>query len=340
MARILQTVEGAKAVRVLSHPDYEVVPYAARYLALADRLGLDFSNIMVLLDHLPLAISGASHDAQRADVARLMAERRVAAMAALPQIMDLHFAALGRAGSVDLMADCVQPAVDSLLQTLADVAFATNEASLVSRVFSRTMGVAQRRTLEAEAARLRALIRKTHPNEPDLRHGSRLALLVLGRDALSGTLGRSLHHHLVSLSGQPQSGQFRSGDISPDQTLPGQTRANSPLHGQQLYGQPLPVVPTHTGVPYVDRISRQGTAPDIRCRLGSLEGGTADERLRFFGSGAHVCLGRALTLDLFAAVSAQLATFRTRVTVTDYHLRKDDVFAMPQVLQVTVTLDP
>lgn len=307
MAKVLQTAEGVDAVRVLSMPDFDVVPYSQRYLALAGRLGLDFSNILFLLDHLPLALTGPSHEAQRADVARLLGERRAAVSAALPDLLALHFAPLSRPGRVEVMGQCVLPFVDALLNVLTGIALEPATAKLVSRVFSQAMGVALRRELEDQAALLRKLIETRFPGESALRQGSRLALLVLGRDALSGTLACSLHHHLKRLDGAP------------------------------LTSAGLDEVPTHTGVPYIDRVARDGISADVRCRLQTLEGAGPEERMRFFGAGAHVCLGRAITLDMFRAVSGHLLTLPVSARVTAYQLRKDDVFAMPETFSVAVT---
>ena len=188
MAAKLQTADGMEAARILAHPTYDVVPYATRYESLADRLGLDFGNILTLLDHLPLAMRGVAHEEQRADVARLLAERRTAIADALPVLVERYFAVLRRPGDSDVLAECIWPLVDGLIKVMSDVEVDASTARLVSRVFSQAMGVAQRRTLDAELAGLLAQIRTAHPEENRLRQGSRLAVVVLGRDAMAGTL--------------------------------------------------------------------------------------------------------------------------------------------------------
>lgn len=307
MTAKIQMVEGAEAVRFLADPDYDVVPYHDRYAALADRLQLDFSNILYLLDHLPLALRETAHVDQRADVARLLADRRPHVAAALPAIIARHFAGLSRPGPCNLLDDCVKPTVEAMIATLIAADLSPTTANLVSRVFSQAMGVAQRRAMNAELAGLRRQIALAHPDESVLRQGSRLALVVLGRDALIGTLSRSLHAHLLDLDGRP------------------------------LRTHPMPEVPTHTGVPYIDREAKADHGDVVRCRLQALEAAAPAERLRFFGAGPHVCLGRVLTLELFHQVSAHLSGLATSVRVDTFHLRKDDVFALPDIFTAWVS---
>jgi hypothetical protein len=43
-----------------------------------------------------------------------------------------------------------------------------------------------------------------------------------------------------------------------------------------------------------------------------------------------------VTLDLFRTVSAHLSGMQTRLRVTAYRLRKDDVFALPDIFEVWI----
>jgi hypothetical protein len=312
----MQIITGAGAAQVLGSSAFDVVPYAARYEALADRLKLDFSSVIFTLNHLPLGLRGAEHTAQRADVARLIAERRESVTAALPEIVERWFACLGRPGGHDLMQQAIVPCVDALIAELVGIAPDLGENSLISRVFSQKIGVAQRRRLEAELARLTARLRAAFPQDSDTRIGSRITLIVLGRDALVGTLAQSL----LSL--------FRL------------------LGGRALNSLRLTVPPSHTGVPYIDREAMRpgdvGGCPVaggevLRCLLQSLEGLPDADRLRFFGAGAHVCLGRTATLDLFRVLADHLEGLSSSVTVLGSELRDCDVFALPERLEIEVS---
>lgn len=312
----MHTVLRSEATEVLSSRDFRVFPYIEGYEGLAERLKLDFGSILWTLGHIPLCLDGDDHAAQRADVARLIAERRTEVQARLPALTQAHLAVLHRPGVHDAMAEIVLPCVDGVIDALAGVPLDLPQDALVSRIFSRMMGVARRKRLEAELASVIAQIRAAYPDDPPLRIGSRVALVVLGRDAMIGTLGRSLHAYFVATDG-------RRLDEVPD--------------GFRL---------THTGVPYIDRQARCPTqvglrdvAKDeaLRCLLKSLEDGPEDDRMRFFGMGGHLCLGRAVALDVFAAMADALARCPMRVAVTDFALREDDVFAFPSTFNIRVS---
>ena len=75
----------------------------------------------------------------------------------------------------------------------------------------------------------------------------------------------------------------------------------------------------------------------LRCRLSGLEGSGDAERQRFFGAGAHVCLGRALSMDLFAALADHLGGLSTKVNILDCAMRDCDVFAVPERMIIGVS---
>ncbi len=303
------------AARALASPAFDVVPFSGRYRALGNRLKLDFSAITFALDHIPLNLRGEDHAAQRAEAARLIAEARPGLAAALPGIVARRFGCLAVPGQHELMREAVIPAIDDMTEVLAGLAPGLAADSMISRVFSQKIGVAQRRRMEAELAALIGRVRAAFPGDDEARIGVRLALIVLGRDATIGTLARSLAAFFGALDGRP------------------------------LSAAALPVPPTHTGVPYIDRECVAETTLDgrtfaggevLRCRLSGLEGGGDPDRQRFFGMGAHVCLGRSVALDLFGALRDHLAGLETRVRVTEHAMRDCDVFVLPERMTVEV----
>jgi cytochrome P450 len=312
----VQLASGELATQILGDPRFVVSPYAARHARLGERLGLDFSAILFTLDHVPLAMNGEDHARQRADVARFLAERRGAVDQLIPVLAARAAAVLGQPGTHDLIGGLILPMVHDLIGTIVGLPLELAADSLTSRIFSQNIGIAQRRRLQAELTDLRARFKAAFPLDDDLRLGTRLAMIVLGRDALIGTLGQSLVHFLREAQGQPLS--------SVDMAVP----------------------PSHTGVPYIDR---QAICPmhlggmdmaaeeTLRCDLASLNGGTRAERLRFFGAGMHLCLGRALTLDLFGALAAALKALPVRAEVLAYELRDDDVFHFPARFEVRIS---
>lgn len=304
------------ASEVLADGDFHPAPFIERYITLSERLKLDFSAIIFTLQHVPFCLDGTEHAAQRADIARLMAERRPWVTAQLPGMTERRLSVLSEPGEHDLMARLVLPFVDDLIGALVGIDPGVPPDALVSRIFSQNMGVARRKRLETELKVVIARLRDAYPDASPLRLGSHVAMVVLGRDAMIGTLGRSLFHLLDQAAGRP------------------------------LCQLSTPLVASHTGVPYIDRMARCPTVAAgadvaegevLRCVLKSLEDAPQAERMRFFGAGAHLCLGRALALEVFSALADGLSRIATWITVTDFALREDDVFAFPETFIVRVT---
>lgn len=297
------------ALRILADPDYIPVAYGARHHRLAERLGLDFSAILFAIAHIPLCQSGAVHQAARARLARLIGATKGQVETAIPEHVARHMAPLSVPGPTDVLGEVIGPLVSDVLSDLVGLPLGLEVDSLVSGVFSQSMGVAKRRRMEAELADILDRIRQiTGGSEQEV--GDRLALAILGRDALFGTLGVSLAAQINAAAGRPI--------------------------GQVAW----PELPPETGVPYIDRCpaAPDSTAPDVRLHLKTLEASEDPRaRLKFFGSGLHTCLGRATSLALWTAMGQALAQNQRQVTVSAWCLRRDDVFQCPEQFEVVVT---
>lgn len=295
-------------ISILSSPAFAPVRYRERYESLAERLELDFSDILFAFDFIPLALTGEAHRIRRASFARMLKARQEVIAPEIPALVEKHFARLSEPGRLDILSSCVEPFVTEFL---ADLSGAPSELdlSLVSRIFSRNLGIAKRRRLQEQLRTARETLTRLFPEDGEDAIGERLALLILGRDAVTGTLARSLHHTLEQACGRP------------------------------LCESRPAKVPTRTGVPFIDRQAVQDTNVDgrdyragdvVRCTIQTLEADAQPDHLRFFGKGAHVCLGRALSLMVFDALGSFLSTLPVRVTEIEFTLRKDDVFLFPE----------
>jgi hypothetical protein len=301
---------------ILRSRHVDVVPYAPRVQALSERLRVPFPSTLYAYEHIPLCAQRDTHAAMRRDTAALIAARMSALRAAIPGLIDTHCAALSSPGRVDVMRDVLGPLVSDTLSLLVEAPLDLDAQEHVSRVFSQTMGVAKRRKVEDALTRLRTRLRHAFPDSDEATLGLKLALAILGRDAMLGTFACTLH------------------DLA------------SRLDGAAWSSLDWPEVPTRTGVPFVDRVALHDVSVDgepvaagssIRARLDGYE--RSDDprsRLGFFGSGAHTCLGRALTLDLWRALGSMLAQSEARPRVADFALRRDDVFHIPQTFVVEI----
>lgn len=306
---------GSDAAAVLGNPQFIPVDYAVRYQDLSAKLQLDFSNILFAFAHIPLTLSGSAHRACRASMARRIQPSQKHLAPIIPELVRAHFDPIATPGDVDVMQDCVHPFVNAVMTQMSGVPTHL-DLSLVSRIFSANMGVAKRRRLEAQLSAARAELERLYPDEGPDDLGERLALVVLGKDALLGTLARTLHHHFDRAKGKP------------------------------LCEADLARGPTRTGVPFIDRqaisetavgANRCHTGDVVRCHLETLEKENDFGHERFFGKGEHLCLGRRISLVIFQEMAEFLGTLPVRIETKEFELRKDDVFRLPETFVVRVS---
>ena len=143
----------------------------------------------------------------------------------------------------------------------------------------------------------------------------RLALAVLGRDALLGTLSESLYSIIAANEGR------RLDEIT------------------------YPPIPPETGVPYIERVAvkpiRDGeTLFKAGDRLGLYLQAFAYSthgryQPRIFGVGSHVCLGKPFALDLWRGITRALSEIELYAEVVRHDMRKDEyVLLVPSHLDV------
>lgn len=291
------TVHGIDAVQVLKSDVFEVACFAKSYRLLGQRLGLDFAAIIRMLDTMPLALNGPDHAARRSDMIKIIAEARPRLLAALPQIVAECYACLSQPGRHDLIADAVVPSVHRAMSVLVgtDTGLAGN--TLVSQVFDVGLGVAQRVRMNADLSGLVARLRASAPLDDEHRLNTRLGLVVLGREPMIGTIGFALLEHL------------------------------------QMQTPSLRVAPAHSAVPFVVRraladvvVAGKAVCAQefVRCELQS--GDDVMDRATFFGSGAHMCVGRVLANDMFQTLIHFLDENPVTGRVIEATSRQGDVF--------------
>lgn len=300
--------------QVLGGPEFEPVTYAERHRMLGARLGFDVSEILRAIRAIPLCQRGAAHAETRRRLAGLIAEGsgRVAEFSAteLPEMVRRLF----EPGRHDVMGEFIHPCVDRILEGTIGLAPQAPGDTVISRVFSQSMGVARRRRMNSELGALRARLSEAFPQMSTEETDDRIALSILGTDTLRGTIGCSLH---AVLTGGADGGPRRD-------------------HAS---------LPPRTGVPYIDREAMvptvvEGQAHDagvtFRACLEALEAADMAGRMRFWGFGAHTCLGRRMSLQVWRGITAELTRLAPQVEVTRYTLARDDVFAIPDCFEIEV----
>jgi hypothetical protein len=290
--------------------------YAGNYKILEERLGLDFSSLNFAFTHIPLCLHGDPHARARRRMSEFLASRKAALNARIPDAVATRFNAFRREGRVEVMKEVVLPLVLDIISTVIDIDISGVDCANASLVFDKSISVSRRRKAATEITTLRDLIsRHLGVNASDDDVGMRLALLILGKDTLIGTLGESLHRLL---------------------------EANP---GRRLVDIEYPDFPPETGVPFVERVvvtpfmlaaKNFALGESVRIFLQTFAyEGEPKSRANFFGAGPHACLGRPVSLEIWNAITALLSGIPLYATVLSYSARTTDyIFACPEYLQV------
>lgn len=297
-----------------------VANYGSIYESVAERSGYAFANLRFAFRHIPLCSDGAAHSAARRGLAEFLIARRADVAPVIPQMVIRRLASLERPGEVDLMADILAPLVTELIGAVTETEI-TDEMAVrrATIVFDRLIGLRKRIELDDEIGRIRAMIRRSHPDASEEVEGLRLALFVLGHDTLTGTLGETIFQVL---------------------------RANSGLALREIE---FPSVPSETAVPFVERtVVRPFEYADIAFEQGQrmriclqplVYSDDPVDRARLFGIGVHACLGRQLALDVWKHMIARLSQIDARLDVVSHTMRTEDfVFTVPQNVIVKVNV--
>jgi cytochrome P450 len=300
------------AQALLRSGDLHVAHYAPIYESVADRSGYAFANLRFAFKHIPLCHDGPEHSASRRRLAEFLIARRAKVAPSMPQMVARRLAPLERSGEVDLMSDILMPLVSDLIGAVTETEI-TDELAVrrATIVFDRFIGLRKRIELDDEIGRIRAMIRRSHPDASEEDEGLRLALFVLGHDTLTGTLGETIFQVLT---------------------------ANSGLDLREIE---FPSVPSETAVPFVERtVARSFEYAGIAFEQGQrlriylqplVYSDNPVDRARLFGIGVHACLGRQLALDVWRHLTARIAQIGSRLEIVSHTIRTEDfVFTVPQ----------
>ncbi len=308
------------ATDVLGDPRFLTADYEGVCAHMA-KAGKPVENLALAYANIPLCHDGERHRTLRRSMSEHLAAKRKQMLPELGALVANHISPFGRPGKVEVMAEVLAPLVDDFMGRLIEAVIGDAKAlAALSPAFDHLMGERKMLQTDAEIAKVRATIQAGLPADRQDAEGRHLALLMLGRDPLLGTLGESFRHVFEKESGKP------------------------------LAGIEFPVMPPETGVPYIERLASED------CRLAGVEivAGARlrillqaycyceeeREHLRIFGVGSHACLGRLLALDLWRELTRQLVCLPTRVVFERAAPRTTDyVFTCPQSLHIEVLHD-
>lgn len=305
-------------VEALRDPRIGSVNYVAGARQRGELLHSPLDNQEYAFDHIPIGWDGSDHAERRKAVARFMASRREALEAGLPLSVDRHIGKLDEDGDIELVSEVLLPLVNDMTGLLLGIEIGADIALQISPLFDRLLSLRHHAKIDASIGEARAWIREQLGGRgDDVDEGLRITLWILGYDAQLGTVGESL-------------------------------RALFEAHsGERISAIPYPEAPPETGVPYAERdaladIQLGGCEIPKGARLRIMLQGFAysdrnDSASRIFGVGAHACLGRPLSLDLWRLIVARLQRIDRTVTFLGATQRTSDyVFVCPSSLRVRI----
>jgi cytochrome P450 len=248
-----------------------------------------------------------------------MASRREPIHRWVAEELPRHLEMLGVPGEAELMSQSIRPLVRGLFAAIVGVDLPPHlMLDNISQVFDKSISVKRRRLLEDDMRALETHIRATLGagcDEEEVR--LRLGLLVVGKDTTVGTLGECLVQLLRDFPDTP------------------------------LNRITYPKAPAQTGLPFVERIAsgpvtvggvelKEGDR--VRVVLQTFVDAPPAQHHRLFGAGPHACLGRPLTVDLWAAICRHMSGLDTRLKVLDYELPQNEyVFNVAKTFRVEVS---
>jgi hypothetical protein len=289
------------------------------YKQIAEKLGTDFPTIRLVCAYLPLCWEGEEQKRIRRPLADFLGAGRQRTGPRLEAMVSESLSVLAGRRELDLMIDFVNPLVSKYMSVATGlVASRPDLGNGLTSVFDRLIGMSKRRQLEEDMSvakrDIEAALGETGSRD---EVGLRLAAFIFGQDTLRGTLGESIYQTIRRSEGQ------RFCDMA--------------------FGD----YPHETSVPLVDRVvvtpfDLDGTHLDRGSRIRILmqkfaySSDEADKR-RTFGVGAHACLGRQLSLDLWRELRRQLGMQRGQPTVLSYRAGLSDyTFLVPDSVRLEI----
>ncbi len=288
---------------IFKSDDFIAADFAEWHRSL-DRMGIDCSAVIEILDHVATANEGKRHAEIRKNMARIIAAKgKLAKEAADRKLSELAPSLLRDGRRVDLVLEIVRPVCDTLFETLLGVPLQPDDGISASQIFDLYLSLNRRKEVVAKAGAMLEAFTMAQ-DRLDTAPGYATALKILGYDSIVGSLGGSILHVLEQAPGK------RLSDISYSDTMP------------------------RTGVPYVERFA------SIDCRLGDADIKKAD-RIRLyldpgtqrdhnnngecnFGRGRHSCLGEDLSTWLWRTLTDAFGRLPLRFTIESETRRKPD----------------
>jgi cytochrome P450 len=299
LLRMWVVTDAGLVVRILRSPFTAISDLNEVLAAVKAKHGIELPSVDYACGVLPVLVHDNVHPEIRRKFATFLAGRLSELDSKLPDIMRSSLAPLTRKGSVDIIAQVVNPLIQKVFSIFLQSDMPSEFLTIhVTEILSFKATVSHLKTLDARIGKTLAYLRATTSDEEEV--GWKFICLVFGVDSVAMMLAESL---VMALR-----------QIDPAHPAPAR----------------LPEFPVETGVPVSHRRAKVDFEIDghrfaagdlIRLQMQALGYSALAENRKFiFGGGAHSCLGKQVSLRIWEALRREFDILNVMGRVIDYKL--------------------
>lgn len=300
------------SVTRLLQDDRLLVPDANIALsALEERYSIRLPHLHWASSALPLLANGAHLQEVRRPLAKHLSGEKKGPRLWREQVAGLIAAALAEPRRFDAFRQLLLPIVATFFDDITGVTVGYEPLSL-TKIFDRFASFRQIVEVEDKVAALRQKLR-----ERDISgeaEGMLASLIILGSDSLLSSLSESFLGLVTSRRGHRLD---EAQEIAP-RLISGVAIA------ERMVAAPIDFAGVRFATGDRLRLYFQG--------FNALESET--ERIGFFGTGAHACLGRSLAMDVWSLIAAEISRSPRTVAAVQSAYDRGVMFAMPKSITV------
>ena len=279
--------------------------------ALEERYAIRLPHLHWASSALPLLANGAHLQQVRRPLAKHLSGEKKGPRAWRDRVAGLIAAALAEPRRLDAFRQLLLPIVNTIFDDITGITVGYEPLSL-TKIFDRFASFRQIVDLEGKVAALRQKF-----SERDISgetEGMLVSLVMLGSDSLLSSLSESFLGLLTSRRGHR---------LDEPQEIPPRLISGVAI-AERIVAAPIDFGGVRFATGDRVRMYFQG--------FNALE--SESERIGFFGTGAHACLGRALAMDVWSLVVAETARSPRTVAAVQSEYDRGVVFVMPKYITV------
>lgn len=293
---------------------FEVLDFQALNDKLSGPLNEKLDHSSRLFRDIPLALTGADHRAARRRYAQAISARTGAALeAARDVIAQALNDRVGTADTIDLSGDVLKPGITALMRVLSGLAHEFDAADPgLPQMFAPYVPLKTRRAMNGC---IRDAIEQRPSGCDEAAAYEQLGIWTVGSDSIFATCAVALKRELEVADGRSLKDHAWSEEF------------------------------LVTGLPFVDRVATESfpfhgadiqAGDTVRLYLDVFEKAERQQE-HFFGTGPHVCLGKALSKKLWAIIVAEFQRHDVAMTLKRIELRTPDfLFNAIETMEVEI----